>query len=266
MKRNFKRVLAIGYSPLAAVIAGLFCLFGLNVYADMYFESKTTQNAPDQVELEEIEMTYVTADKMKIVLSDGEIVIFRLDKGLMWDIDSASKTYTETTFKEIKESAQQSMKDIEEALAKLPPKERKEMEQFLPQFGASKKIEVKIEKTGEKRDVSNYKCELIIAATDTTRSEMWVTEQIKYDKDAKKFFEAMSSIFSDIPSFQEMASMYQALTKIEGVPMETETIVTMGTESHTSISIVSKVEQRKINDSEFELPAGLKKVVVEEVP
>lgn len=266
MKRNFKRVLAIGYSLLAAVIAGFFCLFGPNVYADMYIESKTTHNAPDQAGLEELEKAYVTADKMKIVLSDGEIVIFRLDKGLMWNIDSSSKTYAETTFKEMKESAQQSIKDIKEALAKMSPEERKEMEQFMPQLDISKKTEVRMEKTGEKRDVSGYKCELIIATADTARSEMWVTEQIKYDKDAKKFFEAMSSVFSDIPTFQETASMYQTLTKIEGVPMETKTTVIMGSESYSSTSIVSKVEQKKFNDSEFELPAGLKKVTLEEAP
>ena len=266
MKRNFKRVLAIGYSLLAAVISGLLCLFGLNVYADMYIESKTTHNAPDKAGLEELEKAYVTADKMKIALSDGEIIIFRLDKGLMWNIDSSSKTYAETTFKELKESAQQSMKDMQEAMAKMSPEERKEMEQFMPQFDISKKTEVKIEKKGEKRDVSGNKCELIIATTDTTRSEMWVTEQMKYDKDAKKFFEAMSSIFSDIPSFQEMASMYQTLTKIEGVPMETITTVTMGYESYSSTSIVSNVEQKKINDSEFDLPVGLKKVRLEEAP
>ncbi len=259
MERNFKRV-------LAAVIAGLFCLFGLNVYADMYFEAKTTQKALGQPGQEELEKTSVTADKMKIALSDGEMVIFRLDKGLIWNIDSSNKTYTETTFKEIKESAQRSMEDIKKEIAKMSPEERKEMEQFLPQLDISKKTEVRIEETGEKRDVSGYKCGLIITTTDTARSEMWVTEQIKYDKDAKKFFEAISSIFSDIPTFQEMASMYQTLTRIEGVPMETKTTVTMGPESYSSISIVSKVEQKKINDSEFELPEGLKKVKAEEAP
>ncbi|HHT9126655.1 MAG TPA: DUF4412 domain-containing protein [Candidatus Brocadiia bacterium] len=246
--------------------SGLLCLLWLNVYADMYIESKTTHDAPGQAGLEILEKTYVTADKMKTVLSDGEIVIFRLDKGLIWNIDSPGKTYTESTFEEMKESAQLATKGIESALAEMSPEERKAMEQFMPQFGKSKKIEVKIEKTGKKRDVSGYKCELIIATMDTTRFEMWVTEQVKYDEGARKFFEALSSIFSDVPTYQEMVSEYQSLMKLEGFPVETKTTVNMGHESYSSTSIVTKVEPKKISDSEFELPAGLRKVMSEEAP
>lgn len=247
--------------------AGLFCLFGLNVYADMYIESKTTNyTIIQQAGVEDLEKTYVTADKMKTVQSDGEITIVRLDKGLMWNINGSRKTYMEMSFEEMKAATQKAMNAMEDTIANIPPEQRKQMEQFMPQFIMPKKPELKIKRTGKEKDISGYKCEFIIATMDTSRTEMWVTKQIEYDKDAKKFFESMSSVFSDIVPFYNEASVYQSLIKLELFPIETKTITTMGYKRQSPVSTVSEVDYKKINDSEFELPGGLKKVEAKGAP
>lgn len=240
---------------------GLLCSSWSNVHADMYIEAKTTEYAMgQQTGQERLEKTYLTADKMKTMDAEGEIVILRLDKGLMWNIDRNEKKYTEITFEEMRQMAQQAMKIMEDTLAELSPEEKEQMEQYMPQLSTLKRPEIKIEKTGKTKDISGYKCELIIVSSDTTKSEMWVTDQLQYDKDAKKFLESISATFSDIASLREQATMYQSLIKIEGFPMETKITTTVGPRSFSSVSTVTTVENKKIKDSEFDLPLGLTKI------
>jgi hypothetical protein len=246
---------------LSLFFVALFYAFGPNVYADMCIESvNTTFALGRQMGKEEHQKTYFTADKMKTIQDGGKITIIRLDKGLIWNIDGSKKTYTEMTFKGMKESAQQAMKLMEDSMANIPPEQRKLMEQFKPHSHGPKKPKTTLERTGKMKDVSGYKCELIVGSTRTTRTELWATKQVEYSKDAKNFFEALSSVFSEFPSFQEESFIDDSLIELGFFPIETKKTSTGDPRGFSSTSIITKIEHKEFNDSEFELPEGLKKV------
>ena len=204
---------------------------------------------------------YAMPKMMKIVGSDGQVVILRGDQAKVITVDTKKQTYRETTFSEM-EAAGKSMQaqmdtargEMEKRMKDMPPEQRAMMEKMMPKMAgaaAAKPAALVVKKTGETKTIADYKCTKYVATEgDKTALVTWTTRDVK----------AFAGLRDDLLAFQKrMASAQrpggggipEAYAKIEGFPMETE----MGGIK----TVVTKVEPRTTAASEFEVPAGYQK-------
>jgi hypothetical protein len=240
--------------PLLFITVQLFAmtLFGQG----LYWESKTVLSMMPDKEI--LSKTYYLPGKLKQSgTREGVDVIIRLDRQVIVTVDSSDKTYSEMTFAELEGTMQEmgsKLSEMEKELEKLPPEQRKMVEQMMAGKMGAKKSEAKVEvaKTGEKKTIAGYSCSEFVAKQDgKTFLTVWTTNDIKgpegLGKEMKEFGRRIS----------EMSPMFgkgraEAMKSIEGFPLQTE--------SEQVKTVVTKVEKRSINGSEFEVPEGYTKV------
>jgi hypothetical protein len=191
--------------------------------------------------------------------SENSVSIFRLDKEMMYLIDTQKKEYSEMTFAEIEAYAKKANKKLEgkmaemnEQLKNMPPEQRKAMEQMMGNAGmGGQNAKIDMMKTAEKKTISGYACIKYAMKGDGKEiGSVWTTTGVpdfsSMQKDMKEFGQRMAA---QMPKAGEMVA---AMKKVEGFPVQT-TIAGITT-------TVTKIEKKVVAASEFEVPAGYKKV------
>ena len=187
---------------------------------------------------------------------DGTVVIFRLDKEVLYTIHSKEKTYRRVTFAEMEAAMKKGSEKLDEKMAQLqkqmesmPPEQRKMMEDrmgaFMPDKGKDQKIE--IIPTGDRATISGFpSVKYSIKRNGKEMLALWTTKDLKgYDAMRGDFDQFMKRSMNMSPIAKGMA---EAFTKVEGFPVQTE----IGEMKET----VTKVERRSIPASEFDVPVG----------
>jgi len=192
---------------------------------------------------------YLMPMKLKSIGNEGDGVIIRADKEMIYMINGEEKTYSEMTFKEFE--AQMShmserMKKMQEEMKNIPAEQRKMLE------GMLKEKEYTIKKTGDTKKIIGYGCEKVLVFEDGKEiGEFWITKDLGSMKQFAKNWENLMEKMVQSP----MAKMYRKLAEMDGFVMESQI---SGTRLTTT-----KLEKRSIAASEFEIPAGYKKVKME---
>ncbi len=179
------------------------------------------------------------------------ILLVRMDRGMFYSLDPQKKTYWEMTFTEMENLLNQASSAMMEALQKVPVEQRKMVEESMRGMMGGASAPVVVSATGEKRAVSGYPCAEYVATQDgATVFTAWTTRSIPgYEVIGRDFLEAQKRLYSTNRQFG--SAMAEAMAKLDGFPMEMEV---MG-----SKTVVTRVEQRAIPVSEFEVPAGYSK-------
>jgi GLPGLI family protein len=249
----------------AAAVTLLLCLSALAFAQGLHWQQQQTGGG--QTEIHDF---YAVPRKFKSVSgNDNRVTIMRLDREVMWMLDTKKKTYQEMTFAQLEQMAKkvagnmQSSRQADEArtemereLANMPEEQRKMVEKMMggkiPGMGSSASIEV--DKTNESRTINGYNCKkYVIRSGDETISTLWVTKDIRefapYAEDWKEFSRRLGSL-------QQMAKgMGEAFAKIDGFTVQSSTKI-MGIEV---TSTLKRFERAAPAASEFEIPAGYKK-------
>jgi hypothetical protein len=225
---------------------------GIIVGQGLYWESTTIVQIANG---KEIHSTSSYRPHMFKQSSENNASIFRLDKEMMYLIDAQKKEYSEMTFAEMEAYAKKANKklaEMNEQLKNMPPEQRKAIEQMMGNTamgGQNAKIDVI--KTAENKTISGYAC--IKYAMNENGKEIgsvWTTSGVpdfsSMQKDFKEFGQRMAA---QMPKAGEMVA---AMTNVEGFPVQT-TIAGITT-------TVTKIEKKVVAASEFEVPAGYKKV------
>jgi hypothetical protein len=246
-------------------VLALIAFGAMNVYAQgLHWQQKTTGTPMGDHTTDH----WAAAKKFKTVQSggDGGIIIMRLDKELMWNIDPKKKTYEEMTFAELEQVASKAGGNMDAAMTKMkeqmkdmPEEQRKMMEKMMggkmPNADSNDEGKLNVKKTGDKKTVSGYACtKYILTHGNDEFMTLWVTKDVKgFDalaSDWKEFSKRMASLSQ---RFAKGSS--DAFLKIDGFPMETS-MKMMGNEIVTT---TTKVERTAIAPSEFDLPSGYTK-------
>jgi hypothetical protein len=227
--------------------------FAASVYAQgLYWESK---GAGD----ERLSRHYYMPKMFKTVEDEnGTVVIFRLDKEILYTIHANEKTYKQVTFAEMEaamkkggEKLDKRMVEFQKKMESMPPEQRKMMEDRMGAFMPGKEKDQKIEvvATGDRATISGFPAaKYIIKRNGKEMLALWVTKELKgYDAMRGDFDQFMKRSMGMSPIAKGMAD---AFTKVEGFPVQTE----MGEIKET----VTKIERRSIPTSEFDVPAGYK--------
>lgn len=202
---------------------------------------------------------------MKIVdLSAGRLTILRMDKEIMWEVDSEESTYTEITFAEMEKASTEAKEEITKARSKMAeelkdmsPEERQMVEKMMGSkmallMGAEEEaVELSFKPTGEKETVGGYECKhIVMTLNDEPFVNMWVTETYDLGGELFNFYKKMN-VFKYEPT--------KEMKEFKGFPMKTVTSMNMGMGTVTNTTTVSKVIKTSLKNSEFDLPKGLKR-------
>jgi hypothetical protein len=218
----------------------------------LYWES-TTSGGPlgDKTN---VSQSYAMPKMFKVV-SEGKIMILRMDQEKIYDVNPTTKTYSEMTFAEMEAYAKKAgdrMAQFNEKLKSMPPDQRKKMEALGALLPGKGEASVQISATDEKKTVSGFPCtKYVMTRGGKEFTTLWVTKGVSgFDNlrsDWMEFGKRMATLTG-------MTGLGEAYLKIDGFPMETDMDV-MG----KMATVVTKVEKRSTPAGEFNVPAGYTK-------
>jgi hypothetical protein len=225
----------------------------------------------------QIMQMFVTKDKLKADMPTGtgegaSTVIFRGDKDLLWVIDHEKKSYTvldKETLEEVSGKMDAMMKQMEEQLAKLPPEQRKMIEEQmkgnLPGGQEVKMPSVEVKKTGRKDKIAGHSCVLHEVLVDGEKdSEVWVAswgdvgvteDDFQAFRDMAGFFESMFESSSFLQQGVDQAQPFQIMDEVDGFPVLIRDIENGEIESET---VLRSIDKRSLGSEVFEIPEGYK--------
>lgn len=225
--------------------------------------SITTSTMPMQDKEErEKQVIHYKQGKMKIHdVDEGELTIFRFDKGLMWEIDLNSKTYNEVTFAEMQaqmDQAKESMKEIQGELDSMSPEQRKMMEQMMGDRLKSMlgddggmQMEITAEYTGEKKTINGYSCKKVkYYMNGEPFTTVWLTDKYHLGHDLMDIYQKMGLVKGELS---------ESVRKVRGFPIESDFKMQTGMGDIETKTTVTKIVTKSLSDSEFALPKGLKR-------
>ncbi len=226
---------------------------------------------------------FINDNKIKFVEEQNgqAVAIFDLNTGEMIQIDNQGKRYIVTTPKEyfnfIQEMTNRMKSELEKQLSQLPPEDRARAEEMMKAQGMTlpgetntpKKITLK--KTDATETIAGYKSKKYEIYEDGKLSEeIWISNDIKFEEelDMKK----MASYMSEIKKISERAGLqYSGLDERErifkeiyesGFPTRS---VDYSSDNTLYIEEIVKINEAELSDSEFQPPAGYKKITLEEM-
>ncbi len=236
----------------------VLCILGLAISAvaqGLYLES-TISGAIG----ERHEQMWAIPKKMKGVSKEtGETYIVRLDKELFITLDPAEKTYTEMTFAEMEAMMKKvggkmdaRMAEMKKKLADMPEEQRKMVEQMMgDKMGGASEAKIEVQKTGEKKKLSGFTCTKFVATQDGNEiMTLWATKDVSgFDAMKKDWEEFGKRMMAMNPMGKGLGDAFK---QVDGFPIQTEL--------RGMTSTVTKIEKKTAPASEFEVPAGYKKV------
>lgn len=241
---------ALAFSTLTAVGQGL------------YVESKGSAS-------DNVERFWYMPHMFRTAEENGNISVIRLDKEVIYNIDPEKKAYTELHFSEMKAmqekaaamakkrmenmtpAQKEKMEELKKSMQSMSPERRKALEGMMGgTTGPSKNNSYEIAATGETNSISGFTCTKYIVKRNGEETEtVWATNDIpgteSLRKDMEQFMEKVSTNLGTSNLGHEWHK------EIRGFPIQTQ--------SHGSTRTVTKIEQRSINSSEFDVPAGYTK-------
>lgn len=242
-----------------ALLAALVLCVAVSLFAQgVYWESTTTGMGGER----KSQMYYLP--KMFKGLSTGdqgsEIMIMRLDQSKMYTVTPGDKSYSEMSFAELEGAMKKTgsemdarMQEMKKRLESMPPEQRQMAEQMMGRFmNKSPESAMQVEKTSETKSISGYNCtKYVVKQGDKEMATIWATKELKE-------FESMKNDFQEFAkrmmAMNPMArNLGESMQNVEGFPIQTDMPQGMKT-------VVTKVEKRSIAASEFDIPAGYKKV------
>lgn len=208
----------------------------------------------------------IDKDKVRMESSNnpGNSFIYRADKGVFWMVDANQKSYSEMTRKDMEGLANTmdaAMKQMQEQLAKLPPEQRKMMEDMMKQNmpGAGSQAKLSYKKTGSGK-VGSWACEKYESYQDgQKKAEMCVVDPTLLGFSAEDF-KALKDLAKP---FEKLAKDMQAMLPqdgVEGAPKGAPVKSTIFENGKAKAeTLIKQVKKDGVSPALFEVPKGFAK-------
>lgn len=201
---------------------------------------------------------------MKVVdLNAGEMMILRLDKEVIWQVDTKESTYAEVTFAEMEEASDERKKQMAKTevemmkeMKDMPPEQRKHVEKMMGSkmstlMGSEEEVELSLKRTYEKENVNGYNCEhVVVTVNNDPFIDMWITDKFDLGGALFNFYKKMN-IFKYEPT--------KELREFKGFPIKTVHTMDMGMGTVKNVTTVTKVIATSLKETEFDVPKGFQK-------
>jgi GLPGLI family protein len=194
---------------------------------------------------------------VKTVSDDGEVMLLRVDKKMIYTVNAKEKQYSETSFNEVDSlmakmanRTKAASEKMNEQFKNMPEAQRKMMEQMMG--GAGNEAPAVTKNTSEQKKIAGYNCtKYIIMQGEKELVTVWATQDVKEFAGMRKDFEEFSKrMMGQMPG---MGAAVEELMKLQGFAMETQ-FGTMMTQ------VVTSMEKRTTPASEYQVPSGYTKV------
>lgn len=239
---------------------GLIVALAVPVMAQgLYWESLTTRSGDK--DKGKVSQFYYMPGKYKATMDGNQHgAIIRLDKEVVMMMDNKEKSYWQMTFAEMESMMKgvgskmdAAMAEMDEKLKDMPEEQRKMVEKMMGGRMGSKDARIDVEKTGESKTISGYKCtKFVLKKGDEEMATVWATRDVPdfavMKKDMEEFGKRMAAM---MPKGMEGA-VEKSLSTLEGFPIQTE-------RKGGTVMTVTKIEKKPTPASEFEAPSGYKK-------
>jgi hypothetical protein len=235
--------------------------FGLvkNAFAGIIMEQLRYEKGSTQKDKGTI---FISNNKIKFVQEKGAgVIIFDLNTGEMVQIDNESKRYVIARPDEMKSA-------LEAQISKLPPEQRAKVEEFMKSQSKPKKLTLK--QTEIKETIAGYKAQKYEVYEDgkLTR-EIWASKEAvpnneldpgkmaRYIKELEKLKRADGGDSNREDEEKIFREIYES-----GFPMRS---VDYSSGGSVFIEEIIKVTPANVPESEFQAPAGYKKITLQEM-
>lgn len=259
MKTNSNRPIK-GLKFLSLVLTVLTFQFASAQTFEGYLEqtmiTKSTIPRQPSQKTEQHKAFYKSGKFKSADLTNGEDMILRLDKELMWTVNHKEKSYTEMTFADMQEGATNMQSAMQEEMKKMSPEERKAMEQMLGKdlgkmFSDQSLFEISFKRTGKTKTILGYDCEQVFFNLDDEPiMEMWVTTKLNMGNEWVDIYEKMGMM---------KVKLSPEARKLRGLPLVTKMSSETGMGKIETITETTRVVKTSLSDSEFEVPKGYTK-------
>jgi GLPGLI family protein len=254
----------------ATIVTLLLSIAAIAFAQGLRWQQKTT-GTPDGDHTSDF---YMVQRKCKSVdQQNNEVMIIRLDRQLIWTLDTKKKTYQEMTFAQLEQMVNkmsdkmnamqpkmdEAQAEMEREMANMPEEQRKMVEQMMkskmPGMGAGPAAAIDVETTGETKTISGYNCKkYLLKSGDEILSTVWATRDVR---EFTPFMSDWKELTKRLSGLQRMAKgMGDALAKIDGCTVQTN-MKLMGMDITTTNS---RIERASPAASEFDIPSGYTKV------
>ncbi len=227
-----------------AALTGLVWISALTAAsADLYFESEqTTQGLPGQAAGTTIIKQYISQDATMTEMAD-RVTIIDFKEKMMYDLDPKAKVYTQAPAEKIGLPA--------EGQDGMSAEQAKMMQQMMQSMASS----IKVTPTSETQTINGYKCKKYIVSMMMVNSDYWATKDFKGYDEMKAVGEKAAKLFENNPTMKQMNVM-ALMKELDGFPIKTSSQVMGG----SVVTLVKKIEQKKLDKDLFKVPAGYKLV------
>jgi len=248
---------------VSAACALLVCLAGAVAQAGVVVEVE--QRLPGTGAVIGRTVYHFEAGRLRVesTSEEGEeaIVIFRSDRKTAWLISPGEGTYVELTpakVVELKKRMDAQQQEVAAELAKLPPEQRKAMEEMMSAVSGPGAA-LSFNAVGRDEKVDGYTCTRYEALEGESRvAEVWTAslEQLQLSAEEYEPLREMGRMLEPLGASRPLAQLMQTAA-LEGVPVRT---VSYADGVALSEDRVVVAERRTLQASLFELPRGLRKV------
>jgi hypothetical protein len=163
------------------------------------------------------------------------VTIMDFDKKVIYQLNPTAKTYVKSD-----------MKDIGR-----PPGMKDEEAQAFQEMVRKMVGEVKVVPTDEKKKIAGYNCTKYEIAMMATRSEYWLSKEVKGYDEMKAVGRKMAGVFDTNPMLKQM-NIAGMMSQLDGFPVQMVTSLMGGNITST----LKKVEVKKLDKDLFKVPAG----------
>lgn len=246
---------------LSAGLLALGLLAGAAAVADitLVFDGRSGEDTFTQAQ-------YITRDRVRMDVEgggDNSVMLFDPKTKTLTVLDAEQKLYmeiTEQTAKQMRSSMQamheEMMANMEEEMKNLSEQERESVKQMMAEAGGSTKANkppLRIEKTGQKQTVKEFRCEVVNAYRgDHKVQELCVTPPAELGLTQDEF----QAVRALLTAFQQMApDEDSAVLAVENIPVRVKDFE----DDQETVVELKKVAKDTLNADLFAIPAGYSK-------
>ena len=225
-----------------------FALAGSSWAEKGYYIEEVLTSPPmfGQEAKEETVKTWILGTDMmrKDTKNGAESIIFRIDKGMLWIVSHAEKSYIEMTMEQF-----QSLASIGMA-----------MFGKTSETGEFEVPEIIFKRTGRTKKIGKWDCyEVDVQGQGLmgAKSTQWIGTNTGFDTDIYVRIFKLTFGNNVPPEFHKLFE--KMTTELDGYPVQTVTSINFGEQKYETTQTLIKLEKTAIESSRFDVPAGYTK-------
>lgn len=268
-----------GSSRLLIAIIAILLFGAYEAYAGLIIERERYEEGKGQKSKATI---YIQKNKVKSFDQNGQFsAIFNLDTDEIIQVDNISRTYSSTKSKDYflyyKKYALKMKGDMMQQLSELPPDQRVQAEIRMKEQGidlpglSSGPLKITLEKTGDRNKIAGYESvKYELYRNGNLDEEIWTSSDVRFQEeiDMKKMANYLGELRKVEDTLGGTSSLSGESDKAymevfsSGFPMKT---VDHNASGNSIIEETVKVSKKSLDNSEFDAPAGYRKVQLDQM-